>query len=278
MIGGLLLLGISYRAFHKKSAERIDALQQLRAAKQGRTAAAAAAGGSGGFLGGRRSGVGLGSAAAEGVGQGGAVNEERRHVMPSNLSEEGAANQQGGGQSELQRYCEEHFGLEWVRRWGAAARQVCSASQQLLLDGAAGSAGSGSPSAVTCRSMTDPHMPAASAPHVLCDATNLRLDPAKLVSPRVGRRLNEQSGRANTTVQAEQHCSAFDSSLLRVLVSCVRPRPPRLLCSGARVARCTAPATSAAPRLTITTNGAPGPLTAPGQASACRHSAKTTSR
>ena len=189
MIGGLLLLAISYRVFHRKAAERIDALQQLRAAKQGGAAAAAAAAGSGGSLGGRRSGAGLGSAVAEGAGHGSTVDEQHQPAVPSTLSG-GAANLQGGSQSELQRYCEENFGLEWVRRWGAAAQQVCSASRQLLLDGAGSGKGSssgsgiagGSPSAVTCRSITDPHMPAASAPHVLCDATNLRLDPAKLVS------------------------------------------------------------------------------------------------
>lgn len=78
----------------------------------------------------------------------------------------------------LQQFCEEHFGMEWLRRWGSAAQQVCSATQKLH---AASIGTDGSWSRVTCRSMNDSHMPAASAPHVLCDATNLRLDPSKLV-------------------------------------------------------------------------------------------------
>jgi protein O-GlcNAc transferase len=84
----------------------------------------------------------------------------------------------GRTRATLQQFCEEHFGLEWLRRWGATAQQVCSAVQQLRVDSMGKSGGW---SRVTCRSMNDSHMPAASAPHVLCDATNLRLDPSKLV-------------------------------------------------------------------------------------------------
>ena len=132
MVGGLLLLAISFRAFHQRKAERDGARQQLREEALGL---------------GRRGGL------IE-VGGGGSGS-----LQPS----------------ELGRYCEEHFGLEWVRRWGATARQVCSATQQLA--GVGGLEGS----TVTCRSINDTHMPAASAPHVLCDATNLRFNASKMV-------------------------------------------------------------------------------------------------
>lgn len=76
--------------------------------------------------------------------------------------------------------------MEWVRRWGAAARQVCAATRQLAADtDAALGGGSGSASSVTCRRISDTHLPPKSAPHVLCDVTNLRLDPSKLVRRRV---------------------------------------------------------------------------------------------
>ena len=104
----------------------------------------------------------------------------------------------GGGDAERQRqqllleHCDQHFGLGWLQRWGATARQVCTAPQQL--GGAQAIGGGGGllnsllppPSAMTCRSMNDTHMPASSAPHLLCNATNLLLDPGKLVSRSVG--------------------------------------------------------------------------------------------
>lgn len=93
----------------------------------------------------------------------------------------GAGGQLSQEQGDLSSYCERHFGLEWLQRWGATARRVCTATQQLVAGAAGGGAAPPAPSAVTCLAWNDTHMPAAAAPHVLCDATNLRLYPSKLV-------------------------------------------------------------------------------------------------
>ncbi|KAL4448126.1 hypothetical protein ABPG75_005345 [Micractinium tetrahymenae] len=240
VVAGLALLVLSTRTFHKRAAERSDALQQLRAAQESRATQDGSGTPVGLNLARRRSGAASASSSSRVSSTAAKVDHGSREQEPRQLHEEqaqeqgkvaalsefhaqatvdasrneqaatagsagqqaatvGSARQQAAKQ-ELQRYCEEHFGLDWLRRWGATARQVCSASRQLSLGEAAGSAtgagahneggmsggsGAGSgvwraPSAVTCRSMNDTHMPAGSAPHVLCDATNLRLDPSKL--------------------------------------------------------------------------------------------------
>lgn len=192
VLAGLLLLFLGYRAFHRRAAERSDALQQLRAAK------AELAGGAGGSTGG---GSGLGD-----IGRRGGLIEIGALEQPGGSGgahldtfQQAAAGDEGGSGAgltgaaaaarpppELLRFCEEHFGMEWVRRWGAAARQVCAATRQLAADtDAALGGGSGSASSVTCRRISDTHLPPKSAPHVLCDVTNLRLDPSKLVRRRV---------------------------------------------------------------------------------------------
>ncbi len=80
--------------------------------------------------------------------------------------------------SEAPSFCERHFGMQWVRDWNATQRQVCggpaqSAEAQQLA------------SSITCRSADpDDHLPQASGPHLLCDATNLQLDPSKLTRAR----------------------------------------------------------------------------------------------
>lgn len=240
-MAGLALLMLSTRTFHKRAAERSDALQQLRAAKEdsaergtigatvglntaGRRGGAASTASSSSLSSGLAAHRGAGSREEEPrqlqeeprqlqqePGQGQARLPQRQgqaatlastheQALPgATLHEQapgaGGAVQHAAQQAELQRYCEQHFGLDWLRRWGATARQVCAASRQLSLGEPAGTLGASSgsgdrgsgsgawraPSTVTCRSMNDSHMPAGSAPHVLCDVTNLLLDPAKLV-------------------------------------------------------------------------------------------------
>ncbi len=193
---GLLLLFLGYRAFHRRAAERADALQQLRAAKAGLAGGAGGITGGGSGLGGigRRGGLieisglerpgGSGGAHLDALQQADGAAQEDGLRAGSAGTDGGAAlaAATGSGQAppELLRFCEEHFGLEWVRRWGAAAQQVCSATRQLVADAGA-AVGSSGASTVTCRRISDTHLPPKSAPHVLCDATNLRLEPAKLV-------------------------------------------------------------------------------------------------
>ncbi|KAI7846398.1 hypothetical protein COHA_000109 [Chlorella ohadii] len=192
---GLLLLFLGYRAFHRRAAERADALQQLRAAKAGLAGGAGGITGGGSGLGGigRRGGLieisglerpgGSGGAHLDALQQADGAAQEDGLRAGSAGTDGGAAlaAATGSGQAppELLRFCEEHFGLEWVRRWGAAAQQVCSATRQLAADAGA-AVGSSGASTVTCRRISDTHLPPKSAPHVLCDATNLRLEPAKL--------------------------------------------------------------------------------------------------
>lgn len=196
VFAGLLLLFRGYRAFHRRAAERADALQQLRAAKAGLASGAGGITGGGGLGGiGRRGGLIEINGLEEVGGSGGAhldalqqddgwdadSSGTARDRDPSAAGAgAGAAAAAGPPPPELLRFCEEHFGLEWVRRWGAAAQQVCSAQRQLAAEAGAAPGSSGA-STVTCRRISDSHLPPKSAPHVLCDAINLRLDPTKLV-------------------------------------------------------------------------------------------------
>ncbi|PRW45163.1 EGF domain-specific O-linked N-acetylglucosamine transferase [Chlorella sorokiniana] len=185
VFGGLLLLFLGYRAFHRSAAERSDALQQLRAAKAGLAGGVGVTVGSGSVLGiGRRGGLVEIGALEQPGGSGGAHLDTLQQEAAAGDDDAGGSS--GGAAADgrptpgLLRFCEEHFGMEWVRRWGAAARQVCVATHQLAAEAGAAVGSSGSASTVTCRRISDTHLPPKSAPHVLCDATNLRLDPSKL--------------------------------------------------------------------------------------------------
>mgnify|MGYP006940089495 CR=1 FL=1 len=86
-------------------------------------------------------------------------------------------------ESAATAFCEAHFGLDWVRAWNASRQQVCSPSTAIFT----GSRGrsSGGISSITCGSPDpDDHLPSASGPHRLCDASNLVLDPSKLKRAR----------------------------------------------------------------------------------------------
>lgn len=344
VVAGLALLALSTHTFHKRAAERSDARQQLRVAKEARAAQGGSSTTAGLLLAGRRGGaastVGTNTLNSGTEGHHGADSgeEEPRQLqeeaelgqaLPHRLQGEvaalvtaheqitvgasaheraagvGSASQQAAQQAELQRYCEQHFGLDWLRRWGATARQVCSASRQLSLSkpagtveavgdsgsglGSGGSGGSSSgagraPSAVTCRSVNDTHMPAGSAPHVLCDATNLLLDPSKLVGTPAPRPCRCRWGWAGLEVPGwlGGRMPTSVSVLVEAChVSCTRSLrcrccpPPR---SAARAAPRTAPATCAPPPPTTATTAAPLPWTAPGRGSAWMPSARTTSR
>lgn len=90
----------------------------------------------------------------------------------------------GGGDAA---FCEAHFGLEWVRAWNRTARAVCapSASSAAAAHAAGGDSGGRPPSTITCRSPDpDEHLPAASAPHLLCDVTNMWMDPGRMSRAR----------------------------------------------------------------------------------------------
>lgn len=352
VVAGLALLALSTRTFHKRASERSDARQQLRAAQEGRAARASSNGAAGHDWAVRRGAAGsagsnvLGSGTAEHLGSGsreegtrwlqeepgqGQALPHRSQGAATTLaspheqvlvraSERGqAASADSNGQhatqhAELQRYCEQHFGLDWLRRWGATARQVCSASRQLSLGNAAhaagasgvsgselGSGGSGgggawrAPSSVTCRSMNDTHMPAGSAPHVLCDVTNLRLDPSKLVGTRSrtlvaclqpawpGGCPSRAAGRC-APLRNQTRCQPDTVRGPPFVPSCscaaaaAPPNPPTPWRSIARAAPCTAPATCAPPPPTTATPPGPSPWTAPGRGSAWTPSARTTSR
>lgn len=199
MCAGLLLLGLSFRSFHRRAADRSVARQQYRAGRRaagGSTAAAAQLAdvhGSGGDAAALLEALHQdddAAVAAEGlqlVTNGGTAAQLAAGHSGLHASAHARANRES--EAELLAHCERHFGLEWLRRWGAAAQQVCTATRALTGsaggDGAA--AGGAGASTITCRSVNDTHMPAASAPHVLCDATNLRLDPSKLVSAACAR-------------------------------------------------------------------------------------------
>ncbi|KDD72097.1 hypothetical protein H632_c3870p0, partial [Helicosporidium sp. ATCC 50920] len=73
-------------------------------------------------------------------------------------------------------YCEAHYGLPWLERWNASARGVCRAPA-----GSDTAKDSLPPAWIRCRTLrSDPHMPSASAPYVMCDGANVLLDPGKL--------------------------------------------------------------------------------------------------
>lgn len=80
-----------------------------------------------------------------------------------------------GGSPE---FCKQHFGMEWVRAWNATQHVACTPARGDPVPPPL-------PSSITCRSPDpDEHLPPASSPHMLCDAVNLRLDPAKLRKAR----------------------------------------------------------------------------------------------
>lgn len=188
---GLLLLGLSFHTFHRRAADRSVARQQYRAGRRaagGSTAASAQLAdvhGSGGDAAAVLEALHQDdeeAAAAGGlqlVTNGGTAAQLGAGDPGLHASAHARANRES--QAELLAHCERHFGLEWMRRWGAAAQQVCTATRALTDSGGGDGAGGAGASTITCRSINDTHMPAASAPHVLCDATNLRLDPSKLV-------------------------------------------------------------------------------------------------
>ena len=304
VFAGLLLLFLGFRAFHRRAAERSDALQQLRAAKAGQGAAGGGITGGGSGLGGigRRGGLIEINELAQAGGSAGAHLDALLGASQLAAAAGGDADgaQAGGGRdgaaaaatpgtppsAELLLFCEQHFGLEWVRRWGAAAQQVCSATRQLAADagavgggsgsGGGGTGGASSGSTVTCRTISDSHLPPKSAPHVLCDATNLRLDPSKLV-----RAACWQAGWLATCGHARPStCSATHppSAAARHAPRRRPHRPPRPHRSAVRGARRTGLRTCACRQPTTTTRWVPGRLAAPGRASGWRPSARTTSR
>ncbi|KAK2077117.1 hypothetical protein QBZ16_004751 [Prototheca wickerhamii] len=77
-------------------------------------------------------------------------------------------------QSPESAYCQEHFGSIWLQRWNAVAELDCVPP--------ATPHGAGHASRVICRRRHDEHMPAASAPHSLCDLENVVIDPS--LAPR----------------------------------------------------------------------------------------------
>ena len=190
---GLCLLGFSFHAFHRRAAERSGARQQYRAGRRAGGGAVATSQladvhGSGGDAAAVLQALQQDSEAAAAGGElvtnGGTAAQLAAADTRAFASAHARSNRESA--AEVLAHCERNFGLEWVRRWGAAAQQVCTATRALAGGGAGGDAalaagGDLGASAITCRSINDTHMPAASAPHVLCDAVNLRLDPSKLV-------------------------------------------------------------------------------------------------
>ncbi|KAL6777349.1 hypothetical protein ACKKBF_B21175 [Auxenochlorella protothecoides x Auxenochlorella symbiontica] len=73
-------------------------------------------------------------------------------------------------------FCDEHFGYGWLRRWNATAAPRCWTAEGHLPG-----------SRVTCRSVRDEHMPAASAPHAMCDVQGLVVDTSRMTRARCPR-------------------------------------------------------------------------------------------
>ena len=112
------------------------------------------------------------------------VVSQQKRAAEEELQQGGAsgAGDRPPGPSEQQAFCDVHFGLRWLKDWNATRRELC-----LPWAPAAGAAKQAvRSSSLACRAVVDAHMPAASAPHVLCDATNLLLDPSKLVRVEEG--------------------------------------------------------------------------------------------
>ncbi|KAK3235414.1 hypothetical protein CYMTET_54384 [Cymbomonas tetramitiformis] len=66
--------------------------------------------------------------------------------------------------------CEDHFGGAYLEKWNEAKRPLCQAGDKLNETPRAGH--------LACRVTTDHHLPLPTAPHTLCDAGELLVDPS----------------------------------------------------------------------------------------------------
>ena len=70
--------------------------------------------------------------------------------------------------------CWSHFDFGYVEEWAARATPMCAATPAAISAGVS--------SSLTCRGHVDAHLPPPTAPHVLCDATDVIIDSAALLS------------------------------------------------------------------------------------------------
>uniref|UniRef100_A0A1D1ZP74 Glycosyltransferase 61 catalytic domain-containing protein n=1 Tax=Auxenochlorella protothecoides TaxID=3075 RepID=A0A1D1ZP74_AUXPR len=88
----------------------------------------------------------------------------------------GPASRPSPPEGGVSAFCDEHFGYGWLRRWNATAAPRCWTAEGHLPG-----------SRVTCRSVRDEHMPAASAPHAMCDVRGLVVDTSRMTRARCPR-------------------------------------------------------------------------------------------